>query len=173
LVRLWKDHHAPVRSPPPKSLLFGSHFFFSLPTFTTSLDDAPANEMSELLTKARSFFFSWFRQSITPPIASEGTDSHFSCAQTFLNRLVEVIDQAQHFAALGPAGGGGQSGDSALTFREGLEVTERECELSFSRLRISNNKKNKQKTFPTKKKYFCSRRKVQRRPSSGTSLRTD
>ncbi|KAI0291723.1 GINS complex Psf3 component [Russula brevipes] len=54
------------------------------------LDDAPANEMSELLTK------------------------------TFRNRLVEVIDQAQHFATLGPAGGG------ALTFREGLEVTERE-----------------------------------------------
>jgi len=60
------------------------------------LDDVPANEISELLTK------------------------------TFRNRLVEVIDQAQHFAALGPAGGGGQSGDAALTFREGLEVTERE-----------------------------------------------
>ncbi|KAI0248699.1 GINS complex Psf3 component [Lactifluus subvellereus] len=63
---------------------------------TRLLDDAPANEMSELLTK------------------------------TFRNRLVEVIDQAQHFAALGPAGGGGQSGDAALTFREGLEATERE-----------------------------------------------
>ncbi|KAI0265132.1 GINS complex Psf3 component [Gloeopeniophorella convolvens] len=60
------------------------------------LDDAPANEMSELLTK------------------------------TFRSRLVEVIDQAQHFAALGPAGGGGQSGDAALGFREGLEATERE-----------------------------------------------
>ncbi|KAI0282360.1 GINS complex Psf3 component [Russula aff. rugulosa BPL654] len=60
------------------------------------LDDVPANEMSELLTK------------------------------TFRNRLVEVIDQAQHFAALGPAGGGGQSGDTALMFREGLEVSERE-----------------------------------------------
>ncbi|KAI0306929.1 GINS complex Psf3 component [Multifurca ochricompacta] len=60
------------------------------------LDDAPASEMSELLTK------------------------------TFQSRLVEVIDQAQHFAALGPAGGGGQSGDAALMFREGLEVTERE-----------------------------------------------
>jgi hypothetical protein len=51
--------------------------------------------------------------------------------QTFRNRLVEVIDQAQHFAALGPAGGGGQSGDTALTFREGLEVTEREREFFF------------------------------------------
>ena len=54
--------------------------------------------------------------------------SHARSWQTFRNRLVEVIDQAQHFAALGPAGGGGQSGDTALTFREGLEVTERERE---------------------------------------------
>ncbi len=54
-----------------------------------------------------------------------------TCEQTFQNRLVEVIDQAQHFAALGPAGGGGQSGDAALTFREGLEVTEREREFSI------------------------------------------
>ena len=51
--------------------------------------------------------------------------------QTFRNRLAEVIDQAQHFAALGPAGGGGQSGDSALAFREGLEVTEREREFQI------------------------------------------
>ena len=49
----------------------------------------------------------------------------YSWWQTFQNRLVEVIDQAQHFAALGPAGGGGQSGDVALMFREGLGVTER------------------------------------------------
>lgn len=48
--------------------------------------------------------------------------------QTFRNRLAEVIDQAQHFAGLGLAEGGGQSGDSALAFREGLEVTERERE---------------------------------------------
>jgi hypothetical protein len=58
-------------------------------------------------------------------------DYHTSLLQTFRNRLVEVIDQAQHFAALGPAGGGGQSGDTALTFREGLEVTERERESRF------------------------------------------
>ncbi|TFY72095.1 hypothetical protein EVG20_g892 [Dentipellis fragilis] len=61
------------------------------------LDDAPANEMSDILTK------------------------------TFKNRLVEVIDQAQHFAALGPAGGG-QSGDVSQSFREGLDGTERERE---------------------------------------------
>ncbi|KZT20752.1 GINS complex Psf3 component [Neolentinus lepideus HHB14362 ss-1] len=59
------------------------------------LDDAPADEMSEVLTK------------------------------TFRDRLLEVIDQAQHFATLG-SGGGSASGDTAQTFREGLESVERE-----------------------------------------------
>lgn len=84
--------------------------------------------------------------------------------QTFRNRLAEVIDQAQHFAALGPAGGGGQSADSALAFREGLEVTERERESQITvvptGLHISGFEK-----------YSLSRRKVQRKPNSGTSLR--
>jgi len=43
-------------------------------------------------------------------------------------QLLEVIDQAQRFAALGPAGGGGPSADSAQSFREGLDGTERECQ---------------------------------------------
>ncbi|KAI9467264.1 GINS complex Psf3 component [Lactarius psammicola] len=74
----------------------GGHWYGFGKIIMRLLDDTQANEMSDLLTK------------------------------TFRNRLAEVIDQAQHFAALGPAGGGGQSGDSALAFREGLEVTERE-----------------------------------------------
>ncbi|KIJ70263.1 hypothetical protein HYDPIDRAFT_104950 [Hydnomerulius pinastri MD-312] len=60
------------------------------------LSDEQANGMSELLT------------------------------QTFRGRLTEVIDQAQHFAALGPAGGGGPAGDAAQSFREGLDGTERQ-----------------------------------------------
>ena len=36
------------------------------------------------------------------------------------------MDQAQHFAALGQAGGDGSSGNSSQMFREGLDVTERE-----------------------------------------------
>lgn len=52
-------------------------------------------------------------------------------SKTFRARLVEVIDQAQHFAALGPVGAGGSSGDSAQAFREGLDSTERESELWF------------------------------------------
>lgn len=48
--------------------------------------------------------------------------------QTFSQRLGEIIDQAQHFATLGPVGGGaGASADSAQGFREGLDATEREC----------------------------------------------
>jgi GINS complex subunit 3 len=77
--------------------------------------------MSELLTKAR------VSDVQIGPVLTIFL-SHTVFSQTFRNRLVEVIDQAQHFAALGPAGGGGQSGDTALTFREGLEVTERERE---------------------------------------------
>lgn len=42
--------------------------------------------------------------------------------KAFKGRLLEVIDQAQHFAALGPAGGGGPSTDSAQSFREGQSV---------------------------------------------------
>ncbi|KIM68703.1 hypothetical protein SCLCIDRAFT_13481 [Scleroderma citrinum Foug A] len=46
--------------------------------------------------------------------------------ETFRGRLTEVIDQAQHFAALGPSGGGNSVEDTAQSFREGLDGTERE-----------------------------------------------
>ncbi|CAA7260153.1 unnamed protein product [Cyclocybe aegerita] len=65
-------------------------------TIMDILSDEQANEMSEMLSKA------------------------------FKDRLPEVIDQAQHFAALGQAGAGGSSGDTAQTFREGLDSKERE-----------------------------------------------
>lgn len=52
--------------------------------------------------------------------------------QTFRQRLIELVDQAQHFAALGPSSaGGGGSGDLAQSFREGLDGTERECKTWF------------------------------------------
>ncbi|KAF9057401.1 hypothetical protein BJ165DRAFT_1378995 [Panaeolus papilionaceus] len=60
------------------------------------LSDEQANEMSAMLTAA------------------------------FSGRLPELIDQAQHFAALGRGGGGGPSGNVAQGFREGLDTTERE-----------------------------------------------
>ncbi|KAF8219976.1 GINS complex, Psf3 component [Tricholoma matsutake] len=65
-------------------------------TIMDILSEEQANEISDVLTK------------------------------TFRARLVEVIDQAQHFAALGPVGGGSASGDSAQAFREGLDATERD-----------------------------------------------
>ena len=52
--------------------------------------------------------------------------------QAFKGRLLEVIDQAQHFAALGHASLGGPSVNTAQTFREGLDATEREREPSWS-----------------------------------------
>ncbi|KAH9483042.1 DNA replication complex GINS protein PSF3 [Psilocybe cubensis] len=64
-------------------------------TIMDILSEEQANEMSDMLSKA------------------------------FRDRLVEVIDQAQHFAALGQAGSG-SSGNSAQAFREGLDTTERE-----------------------------------------------
>ena len=45
-----------------------------------------------------------------------------------------MIDQAQHFAALGPGGGGGTSGDVTQSFREGLDGTEREREVELFEL---------------------------------------
>ncbi|KAF7331915.1 Dna replication complex gins protein psf3 [Mycena kentingensis (nom. inval.)] len=42
---------------------------------------------------------------------------------TFRKRLVQIIDQAQHFSTIGPAG---PAGDGAQAFREGLDGTERE-----------------------------------------------
>ncbi|PPQ95487.1 hypothetical protein CVT26_008515 [Gymnopilus dilepis] len=65
-------------------------------TIMDILSDEQANEMSQMLTKA------------------------------FRERLVDVIDQAQHFAALGQANAGGTSGNAAQSFREGLDTTERE-----------------------------------------------
>ncbi|KAJ8473765.1 hypothetical protein ONZ45_g16173 [Pleurotus djamor] len=62
------------------------------------LGDEQAEEMSDTMTKA------------------------------FRGRLTEIIDQAQHFAALGSVGAGSSSGDVAQLFREGLDGTERERE---------------------------------------------
>ncbi|EIN10864.1 GINS complex Psf3 component [Punctularia strigosozonata HHB-11173 SS5] len=59
------------------------------------LDEPSADEMSTILTK------------------------------TFKDRLIEVIDQAQHFGALGTGSVGG-GGDLTQSFREGLDGTERE-----------------------------------------------
>ncbi|THH33717.1 hypothetical protein EUX98_g446 [Antrodiella citrinella] len=60
------------------------------------LNDEPAMEMSNILVK------------------------------TFRGRLVDVIDQAQHFASINTSSASGGSADPTMAFREGLDGTERE-----------------------------------------------
>jgi hypothetical protein len=72
------------------------------------------------------FLFAFF--NLPPCQHNPSTHTQTLPRQAFRGRLVEVIDQAQHFAALGPVGGGGSTGDSAQAFREGLDGTERESE---------------------------------------------
>jgi GINS complex subunit 3 len=48
--------------------------------------------------------------------------------KTFHQRLVDVMDQAQHFGGSADSvGASSRSGDTGGDFREGLEATEREC----------------------------------------------
>lgn len=46
--------------------------------------------------------------------------------QTFQARLVELMDQAQHFAGTSSSAGAVSGGEGGEDFREGLEATERE-----------------------------------------------
>jgi hypothetical protein len=106
MVWLRQDDYANVRDIIRLHRLVGSSYHIY------SLRDPQATELSEVLTTVSA-------STLSPTPKSESF-----LAQTFRNRLVEVIDQAQHFAALGPAGGG-SSGDAASAFREGLDGTER------------------------------------------------
>jgi GINS complex subunit 3 len=112
MVRIWEDDHGYV-----SVRRVSSYQMLTDDAWWESLDDAQAKEISDVLTKV-------------PPSHTSSHCSHPNTltTQTFRGRLVEVIDQAQHFAALGPSGGGGPTGDSAQAFREGLDGTERECE---------------------------------------------
>jgi len=46
--------------------------------------------------------------------------------EAFRARLVEVVDQAYHFANVGSVTLGVSAADTPQTFREGLDITERE-----------------------------------------------
>lgn len=87
---------------------------FSVDVVPCRLSEEGAGEMSENLAKVRYIYLH--------------TTLAQRMVQTFRDRLAEVIDQAQHFAALGPVGGAGQSNDVAAAFREGLDATERDSE---------------------------------------------
>lgn len=52
--------------------------------------------------------------------------------QTFHLRLVDVMDQAQHFGgSANSVGGSSRYGDTGAEFREGLEATERERKSTY------------------------------------------
>ncbi|TFK27096.1 hypothetical protein FA15DRAFT_614763, partial [Coprinopsis marcescibilis] len=55
----------------------------------------------------------------------QGTDISNMMTNAFKARVVEIVDQAQNFAALSHGDAGGRGGDVNL-FRQGLDITERE-----------------------------------------------
>ena len=62
---------------------------------------------------------------LSSPFAIENS-AHYPSLQTFLSRLPEVVDQAQHFASITTATAGAGAADPSGAFREGLDGTERE-----------------------------------------------
>ncbi|KAL0949600.1 hypothetical protein HGRIS_009647 [Hohenbuehelia grisea] len=56
----------------------------------------------------------------------QGLELSETLTKAFVARLTEIVDQAQHFAALGAAGSSRPGGDATSAFREGLDGTERE-----------------------------------------------
>jgi hypothetical protein len=100
-------------------ILFSARTFVINSFFFASLSDEQANDMSDMLTKVGCIYF--FEAFFCLTVYE----------QAFKGRLLEVIDQAQHFAALGHASLGGPSVNTAQTFREGLDSTEREREPSW------------------------------------------
>lgn len=109
MVWIWPAYHERVSLLPVD--------YFLLLSFRRLDDDSPdTQELSKLLStvclKKVPFIF-WLL-----------TKSVFT--QTFKARLPSVIDQAQHFASINAASGGGGT-DASMTFREGLDGTEREC----------------------------------------------
>ena len=59
--------------------------------------------------------------------------------QTFKERLPDIMDQAQHFGALGVGAGGSGGGQAGEGFREGLDGTERESESPFPLLACASH----------------------------------
>jgi hypothetical protein len=96
-----------------------------VPNLYCRLDDAPGNEISNILVKV----------CLASTNFLQVTRTLSNCLQTFRARLTEVIDQAQHFASINASGGGTGQSDGTLAFREGLDGTERECR-SFSRINL-------------------------------------
>ncbi|KAL0581964.1 DNA replication protein [Marasmius crinis-equi] len=113
------------------AIVYSEYADFNIPTpFSSKVRNAlraePRSVRLSNLVGAGGLWYG-FGKVIMEILADEqGKEMSDMLTTAFKGRLVEVIDQAQHFAALGPAGGGGPTGDSAQAFREGLDATERE-----------------------------------------------
>jgi len=79
------------------------------------LAEEQAKEILDVLVKVRARF-----------IVSPVSRPRYLLPKTFRSRLVEIVDQAQHFAVIGAAGAGGSDGEGGQAFREGLDAAERE-----------------------------------------------
>ncbi|TRM68296.1 hypothetical protein BD626DRAFT_114095 [Schizophyllum amplum] len=112
-------------------LIYSEWVDFNIPTaFGSKVKNAlSADEKSVRLSGLVGAGSSWYgfgKTIMDILIEEQGKEMSDMLTGTFHKRLLEVIDQAQHFAALGPAGAGGGSGNNAQSFREGLDTTERE-----------------------------------------------
>ncbi|KAI5894055.1 uncharacterized protein SCHCODRAFT_02623594 [Schizophyllum commune H4-8] len=111
-------------------LIYSEWVDFTIPTaFGPKVKNALSAEEKSVrlsgLVGAGSSWYSFGKTVMDILIEEQGKDMSDMLTRTFHKRLLEIIDQAQHFAALGPVGGGG-SGNAAQSFREGLDATERD-----------------------------------------------
>ena len=81
------------------------------------LAEEQAKEILDVLVKVRTSAYRLLSQPTS-----------LSSPKTFRSRLIEIVDQAQHFAVIGAAGAGGSDGEGGQAFREGLDAAERESE---------------------------------------------
>ncbi|KII95381.1 hypothetical protein PLICRDRAFT_34229 [Plicaturopsis crispa FD-325 SS-3] len=112
-------------------ILYSDWADFSVPTpFTNRVRNAlKAEAKSVKLSQLVGAGGSWygFGKTVMDLLSDEQSEELSKVlTKAFRDRLIEVIDQAQHFAALGPSSSSSTGLDSAQQFREGLDTTERE-----------------------------------------------
>jgi len=111
-------------------LIYSNYADFAIPgPFVTRVQNALKAEPTSVklsgLVGAGGLWYGFGRMLLSLLDDEHGDLMSALLARTFRQRLLEVVDQAQHFAALGHASGGHMN-DATQSFREGLDATERE-----------------------------------------------